>query len=78
MLGVTHVDIVDKEISLGYGPNSILGRVIVVHQGVDDLGRGGNAGSMVSGNAGPRVACGIIEVYSNYFLPNISGIIVAI
>ena len=41
-------------------PNTIAGRAIVVHAGEDDLGLGGNPGSVASGNAGSRVACGVI------------------
>lgn len=31
-----------------------------MHAGADDLGRGGDAGSIASGNAGSRVACCVI------------------
>ena len=37
------------------GPNAVLGRSIIVHQGEDD-------GTGASGNAGPRVAQGVIGV----------------
>jgi len=43
-----------------YGEYSIIGRAIVLHAGADDLGQGGNAGSLASGNAGPRLACCVI------------------
>jgi Cu-Zn family superoxide dismutase len=36
------------------GPHSIIGRSIIVHAGEDDLT------SQPSGDAGPRVACGVI------------------
>ena len=45
-------------------PNSkanILGLAVVVHSGKDDLGKGGDTGSLKTGNAGSRVACGIIK-----------------
>lgn len=49
----------DEYLSL-FGDDSILGRSVVVHNGTDDLGRGGNPGSLTSGNSGSRNACGII------------------
>lgn len=42
------------------GPNSILGRTVVIHDGTDDLGKGGHADSLKTGNAGGRPACGVI------------------
>lgn len=36
------------------------GRSVVIHHGVDDLGRGINKESLVTGNAGKRFACAII------------------
>ncbi|KAE9416906.1 hypothetical protein Angca_010305, partial [Angiostrongylus cantonensis] len=42
------------------GPRGIVGRSFVVHELRDDLGRGGNAGSLSTGNSGRRVACGVI------------------
>jgi len=53
------VDIEDSVISLD-GPLSIMGRSIVIHRDEDDLGTGGNPGSMTTGNAGPRLGCGVI------------------
>ncbi|XP_062333736.1 extracellular superoxide dismutase [Osmerus eperlanus] len=39
------------------GGRAVLGRAVVVHEGVDDLGQGGDAGSLLHGNAGRRLAC---------------------
>jgi len=63
---VTYVRIVDKIITLGDGgERDVAGRAIVVHAGEDDLGRGvGDKadGSKKTGNAGARVACGLITL----------------
>jgi len=59
--GVAVIDITDKIISLT-GDNSVLGRAFVVHEKEDDLGKGVDEGSKKTGNAGGRLACGIIGV----------------
>jgi len=58
-LGVARISITDSVVSL-CGADSIVGRAFVVHAGVDDLGKGGNAESLKTGNAGARIGCGII------------------
>ena len=51
----------DKFVKL-IGPESVLGRTVVVHAGTDDLGQGGNEESKKTGNAGARPACGVIGI----------------
>jgi len=66
LFGETSIDLVDRILTLGDGGvRDIAGRAIVIHAGSDDLGVGtGDAeeGSKKTGNAGGRVACGVIEL----------------
>jgi len=43
-----------------YGEHSVIGRSFVVHADEDDLGDGGHELSKTTGNAGARLACGVI------------------
>ena len=57
--GSCAVEISDKLVQL-LGPHSVIGRSIVIYAGEDDQGRGGHENSLINGNAGPRIAAGVI------------------
>ncbi|XP_065867024.1 superoxide dismutase [Cu-Zn], chloroplastic isoform X2 [Euphorbia lathyris] len=57
--GIAEATIVDSQIPLS-GPNSVVGRAFVVHELADDLGKGGHELSLSTGNAGGRLACGVV------------------
>ncbi|CEP19051.1 hypothetical protein [Parasitella parasitica] len=59
--GVATMKIEDKQLKL-IGPLSIIGRTVIVHADEDDLGKGGHELSATTGNAGDRLACGVIGV----------------
>ena len=59
--GIADFTIVSKRIDLT-GDRSVVGRAIVIHSDEDDLGKGGDAESLKTGNAGERVACGVITL----------------
>lgn len=47
------------------GKKSIIGRSVVIHEGEDDLGQGNNKESLINGNAGARIMCGVIGYAEN-------------
>jgi Cu-Zn family superoxide dismutase len=53
--GKAHLEYVDKMLSFD-GPHSILGRSVILHKDEDDLK------TQPTGNAGARIACGVIGV----------------
>ena len=49
----------DHQVML-FGAFSVIGRSCVLHKKEDDLGLGGDEESLKTGNAGARIACGVI------------------
>lgn len=62
--GVATFSITAKRVDL-LGDRSVIGRGLVIHADEDDLGKGGDAESLKTGNAGDRLACGIIVIRSD-------------
>lgn len=59
--GISKGVIYSKILSIDFSdPTCIVGRMIIVHKDEDDLGLGDNEESLITGNAGERVACGVI------------------
>ena len=59
--GVADFTIVAERVDL-LGDRSVVGRAVVIHKDEDDLGKGGDAESLKTGNAGDRLACGVITL----------------
>ena len=47
------------------GIYSVIGRSVVIHENVDDLGLGNTQESLTTGSAGRRIACGVIGYAAN-------------
>jgi Cu-Zn family superoxide dismutase len=62
--GVIEVTMTDRLVTL-FGNVTAIGRGIVLHEKEDDLGKGGNAGSLAVGNSGSRLGCGNIVIISD-------------
>ncbi len=60
---------IEDHLMMLYGlENNIIGRAMVVHEREDDLGQGGNEESLKTGNAGGRLACGVIGLSGPFTL----------
>lgn len=53
--GEAHVELTVAGLTLGEGPNSAVGNAVIVHEKADDFK------SQPSGNAGTRLACGVVR-----------------
>jgi Cu-Zn family superoxide dismutase len=59
--GVVEITITDRLVTL-FGDVNAIGRGFVLHEKMDDLGKGNNPTSKTVGNAGSRLACGNIQL----------------
>ena len=51
-----------KFITKKFKVKDVIGRSLIIHQDRDDLGKGRNKDSKLTGNAGPRLACAVIGI----------------
>jgi Cu-Zn family superoxide dismutase len=52
--GTVHLERVSTMLTVASGPNSVVGRAVILHEKADDLT------TQPTGNAGGRVACGVV------------------
>jgi Cu-Zn family superoxide dismutase len=57
--GEVHAHFMTHSISINYGTNGVVGHAVVLHGNPDDLV------SQPAGNAGPRIACGVVTLMGN-------------
>jgi Cu-Zn family superoxide dismutase len=57
----------DNLITLRGTKCNIIGRGLIIHADEDDCGKGGNADSVKTGNAGKRIACAVIGYSKDNF-----------
>ena len=62
--GEVHTKFMTRSINVASGMNPVAGHAVILHANADDLT------SQPSGNAGPRIACGVVE---NMMMDDMSG-----
>ena len=65
--GIAKYSFTDNLIKLSGTKANIIGRSVVIHQDIDDLGKGGYNDSLTTGHAGKRIACAVIGYSKKMF-----------
>jgi superoxide dismutase, Cu-Zn family len=65
--GIAKYSFTDNLIKLNGTKANIIGRSVVIHQDIDDLGKGGHSDSLTTGHAGKRIACAVIGYSKKMF-----------
>jgi Cu-Zn family superoxide dismutase len=65
--GICKYSFYDDVIKLKGTKCNIIGRGLIIHADEDDCGKGGNAESLKTGNAGKRIACAVIGYSKDNF-----------
>ena len=66
--GISTINMEDSMIKVRGTKCNIMGRSLVIHEGIDDLGMGTNAESRITGNAGARLTCGVVGYSKKMFI----------
>lgn len=65
--GVAKINMTDRLVKLRGSRANVIGRSVVIHEGMDDLGLGGHKDSHVTGHAGKRITCAVIGYSKKMF-----------
>ena len=65
--GTAYINFKDNYIKLRGTKSNIIGRSLVIHESLDDLGMGGHQDSLTTGHAGDRITCAVIGYSKKMF-----------
>ena len=65
--GNAQINFKDNYIKLRGTKSNIIGRSLVIHESLDDLGMGGHQDSLTTGHAGDRITCAVIGYSKKMF-----------
>ena len=67
--GVAKFRMEDSLVKLRGTKANVIGRSVVIHEDMDDLGMGNHNDSLTTGHAGKRITCAVIGYSKRNFLP---------